>query len=44
MAPMAQATTGYHGSIYGGISQNYAVNRLYIYNTRNREENMYAFV
>lgn len=44
MEPFAQRALKYKGSLYDGVVDNFAVNRLYIANQRNREDNVYAFV
>lgn len=44
MAPQAAQAIAYHGSIYTGVPQDFATNRLYIANTRKRENSVYAFV
>lgn len=44
MGPAAEKALSYKGSIYTGVSPDYMTNRLYIANTRRREESVYSFV
>jgi len=44
MGPAAAKALSYRGSIYQGVPQDWATNRLYIANTRQRENSLYAFV
>jgi hypothetical protein len=44
MGPAAEKALRYRGSLYQGVPQDYATNRLYIANTRQRENSIYSFI